>query len=92
MPATHSGKYGHYNVGAVMSFSEIGERLHMPATTAFSLFKRGIKKLAQQPDALEALLRMVQIAKTSERVPLHAGSLECNREWCELHSYGSDDA
>ena len=89
MPSRRSGKYGHYNVGAAMSFSEIGETLHMPTKTAFSLFKRGLAKLRRTPGAMEGLLECVQ---AEYREPLQARSMECRKDWCEEHSYGSDNA
>ncbi|HUD74794.1 MAG TPA: hypothetical protein VMQ76_06955 [Terracidiphilus sp.] len=92
MAASRRGKYGHYNVGAAMSFSEIGETLHMPATTAFSLFKRGLAKLRRTPGALEGLLECVQAVADGDGELLRAGSLECRKDWIDLHAPGADNA
>ena len=70
---------------AYPSFKQIGEAFGMSAGTAFSLYRRGIRKL-EKAGALEGLLCCVQAVAMNERELLSAGSAECNKEFCALHS------
>jgi hypothetical protein len=71
-----------------LSFREIGEQLGIPESTAYSLFRRGMKKLERKKGAVEGLLSVVHAVATEEHPILTAGSAECDREFRALWGGG----
>ena len=68
-----------------LSFREISKILSVPVGTVTSDYYRGMKKL-KQDGALKGLLEIVHAVAMEEQPILRASSVECDKEFCALHS------
>jgi hypothetical protein len=73
--------YRDRTAGGVMPLKDIASRLGVSPRTVWSDYQSALEKLRNTPGAFAGMLAM--LAPRPEL--LRAGSIECRRDWIELH-------